>query len=147
MDNNLTLRDAIEAFHLENSKLISETIIPDESKQFFNFHDIAHVVFDCDTSFRGEAIVKLWTIFGTTMGFRKHLEEYYDANAFGLFKRYSFIHVVKNIFKIILVAPVVIIRAKKMKKSWPWSLFDEYLDVPVKDIRLEFNIKPIATKS
>ena len=145
MDNKLTLREAIEVFQLKNSKIISETIIPDESKHFFYCHDIAHVVFDCDTSLRGEAIVKLWTIFGTSMGFRKHLEEYSNANAFELFTQYSLMHVVKNIMKIILVAPVVIIRAKKMKKSWPWALFDQYLDVPVNEIRSEFNISPIAT--
>lgn len=145
MGKDATLRQAFVSFHLKSNKTISETEIATSSTDFYNCHDIAHVVFNCDTSFQGEAMVKLWTIFGTTLGFAGHFKEYAKANAFEMFRRYSLKHILKNIFKILAVAPVVIIRASKMKKKWPWSSYEKYLDMPISEIRKEFNINPVTT--
>ena len=145
MERDLTLKEALGKFHRKNSRIISDTEILNDSEIFYNCHDIAHVVFDCDTSLRGEGIVKLWTIFGTTLGFVNHVKEYAGANAFQMFRKFSLRHILANVPKIIVVAPVVITRAHKMKKKWPWSSYDKYLDISINEIRKEFNIEPIAT--
>ena len=145
MERDLTLKEALGKFHRKNSSIISDTEILNDSEIFYNCHDIAHVVFDCDTSLRGEGIVKLWTIFGTTLGFVNHVKEYADANAFEMFRKYSLRHILANVLKIIVVAPVVITRARKMKKKWPWASYEKYLDISINEIRKEFNIEPIAT--
>ncbi len=144
MEKDTTLREAFGKFHRKNSQVISDTEVLNDTEKFFNCHDIAHVVFGCDTTLRGEGIVKLWTIFGTTLGFADHIKEYDEASAFELFKKYSLKHILVNIAKLIIVAPVVIIRAYKMKKKWPWSSYDKYLDISIYQIRKEFNIVPIS---
>ena len=53
----------------------------------------------------------------------------------------GFTNVIKNIFKLLAAIPLLIIRAKRMHKAWPWSGFETYMDQPIADIRKEFNIK------
>ncbi len=142
-EKDITLRQGLEQFYKDNEGYFSHNDegISNEAKIFFKSHDIAHVLFGCDTSLFGEGSVKIWTIFGTTLGFWKHLRGYKEANAFELSKNFSFIHVVNNIFKFLLSIPVLIIRAKRMYKPWPWLEFESYLDKPISEIRKEFNIQ------
>lgn len=142
-DTNMTLRQGLEKFHRENEEYLShekEGVSP-EAKAFFKSHDAAHVLFGCDISLFGEGAVKIWTIFGTTLGFWKHFKGYQDANAYELSKEFNFIHVLKHIFKFLFSIPILIFRAKRMNKPWPWTGFDSYLDMPIADIRKEFNIQ------
>lgn len=115
--------------------------IPNEVKSFFKSHDIAHVLFDCDISLFGEGSVKIWTIFGTTLGFLQHIRAYKKANAYELSRNFSIAHIAGNIFKFLWVIPVLIIRAKRMYRLWPWSEFEPYLDTPIAEIRQKFNIR------
>lgn len=143
MEDRLTLRQGLEKFrdqykdHLNHQKIG----VSSEAQAFFRSHDIAHVLFGCDISLYGEGAVKIWTIFGTTLGFWKHISGYQAANAFGLSKKFSFTDIIKHIFKLLSSIPVIIIRAKRMHKPWPWTGFDSYLDTPISAIRKEFNIK------
>lgn len=140
---NITLRQGLEKFHRVNRDYHSHTEkgISDEAKTFFVSHDIAHVLFGCDISLFGEGSVKIWTIFGTTLGFRNHIKGYKEANAFRLSRNFSFSHVLRNIFKFLISIPVLILRAKKMHKPWPWSGFEPYMNIPISEIRKEFNIQ------
>ena len=143
MEDRITLRQGLEMFYEDNKAYLShnkEGITP-EAKTFLKSHDIAHVLFGCDISLFGEGSVKIWTIFGTTLGFWKHIRGYKDANAFELSKNFRPIHFVKSIFKLLLSIPVLIIRAKQMNKPWPWSEFESYLDTPIFQIRKEFSIQ------
>jgi ubiquinone biosynthesis protein Coq4 len=114
-----------------------------EAQEFFRCHDTAHIVFGCDTSIFGEGVLKIFTIFGTTLDFWKHVLAYTEADAFALFRQYSWRHIVKNVFKLIVNIPRTFIHAKQMSKPWPWSDHDEYLDKSVKEIRNEFKIKVV----
>lgn len=141
--SNITLRQGLEEFYEEYDQHLShakEGVSPD-AKRFFKSHDVAHVLFGCDISLFGEGSVKIWTIFGTTLGFWNHITGYNDANAFELSKHFGFMHVVRGIFKFLFSIPVLIIRAKRMSRLWPWSDFEPYLDTPISEIRKEFNIE------
>ena len=142
-EGNITLRQGLENFYDKYRKYHSHTEegISNKARSFFKSHDIAHVLFGCDISLYGEGSVKIWTIFGTTLGFWNHIREYKEANAFRLSRNFSFGHVVRNIFKFIFSVPVLIIRARRMHKPWPWTGFEPYLDTPISEIREEFNIK------
>ncbi|MBT8191343.1 MAG: hypothetical protein KJO29_13010, partial [Bacteroidia bacterium] len=102
---------------------------------------IAHVLFGCDISLFGEGSVKIWTIFGTTLGFWNHLRAYKAANAFELSRNFGPVHFLSNIFKFLLCIPLIIIKAKKMHKPWPWDDYEPYLDQAISEIRKEFNIQ------
>jgi ubiquinone biosynthesis protein Coq4 len=143
METNATLREAIKEFNSVNSKYFSDRDISLEAQEFFKCHDIAHVVFGCDTSIVGEGKVKVWSIFGTTLGYWKHIQGYAEADAFSLFRQYSWSHVLKSIFKLLTKIPQAIFRARRMTKPWTWSSYEPYLDMPLTQIREEFNIKPL----
>ncbi len=143
MKDRTTLRQGLENFHNEYKKHLhhNKTGISKEARAFFKSHDIAHVLFGCDISLYGEGSVKIWTIFGTTLGFWKHLNGYQEANAFALSRHFTLVHVLKDLLKLLSSIPLLIIRAKRMHKPWPWTEFEPYLDTPpIEDIRKEFNI-------
>ncbi len=142
-ERNTTLRQGLEQFYEEYMGHLSHDKegIPEEVKSFFMSHDVAHVLFGCDISLYGEGAVKIWTIFGTTLGFWNHVRGYKKANAYELSKNFTFAHVVSNIFKFLASIPLLIIRAKQMYKPWPWSGFEPYLDRPISELRREFNIR------
>lgn len=140
----ITLQEALDAFNQKNSANFADRELTAASAEFFRCHDVAHVVFDCDTTLYGEGVVKLWTLFGTTLGLWQHLTGYKEVNAFSLFRMYSWRHISNNILRLLVDIPRVVIRARSMTKLWPWSEFETYLDKPIEDIRRQFNIKPIA---
>lgn len=141
-DENITLRQGLEEFYYlyQNQLRHTESEIPSEVKSFFKSHDIAHVLFDCDISLFGEGSVKIWTIFGTTLGFWQHLKAYKMANAFELASNFNLAHVFNNFFKLLISIPQLIIRCKKMHKPWPWAEFEIYMNTPIIEVRKEFNI-------
>ena len=132
-------------FHKENKDYLSHDKegISSKAKAFFMSHDIAHVLFGCDISLFGEGSVKIWTIFGTTLGFWNHIGAYQEVNAYNLAKEFNLKAVLINIFKFLFAIPVLIFRAKRMNKPWPWVGFDAYLDTPISQIREEFNIQVV----
>jgi len=142
-ERNITLRQGLESFYEEHKSHLSHKKegIPNEVKSFFKSHDIAHVLFDCDISLYGEGAVKIWTIFGTTLGFWKHIRAYKKANAYELSRNFSLSHVLSNVFKLLISIPALIIRSNKMIKPWPWTEYESYLDTSISEIRKEFNIK------
>ena len=93
MESNITLRQGLETFRSTYKDNLSHDKVEasDEAKSFFLSHDIAHVLFGCDITLYGEGSVKIWTIFGTTLGFWNHIRGYQDANAFELSKDSEFI--------------------------------------------------------
>ncbi|MGK0386322.1 MAG: ubiquinone biosynthesis protein Coq4 [Patiriisocius sp.] len=136
-----TLQQGIDAFYEKNMSYFSNRVpISEKAKEFLIDHDVAHVIFGCDTSIYGEGVVKVWTTFGTTLGFWEVICEYKEVNAFELFRRYSFQHVAKNIFRFILAILRVIIKAKRMTKPWTCTNYELYLNTPISEIRKEFGI-------
>ncbi|MGB5700732.1 Coq4 family protein [Muriicola sp.] len=143
---NITLRQGLEKFYKEHKSHLShhKEGIPCEVKNFFRSHDIAHVLFGCDISLFGEGAVKIWTIFGTTLGFWKHIRAYQKANAFELSRNFSLSHVLRNIFRFLLSIPALVIRAKKMTKPLPWTNFEPHLDTSISELRKEYNIRVLS---
>jgi ubiquinone biosynthesis protein Coq4 len=141
MTKEITLQQGLDKFQEKNLKYFSDRPMSDEAKAFLSSHDIAHVVFGCDTTIYGEGVVKVWTTFGTTLSFWKVISGYNEVNAFELFKAYSFRHVAGNILRFLVIIPTVIERARKMKKPWTWLNYESYLNKPIAEIRREFNIR------
>ncbi|MEO0424011.1 MAG: hypothetical protein AAF184_16860 [Pseudomonadota bacterium] len=140
-DPTLTLREGLSRFRELNAKHVAEREQSAEASAFFRHHDVAHVVFACDTTLTGEGRVKLFTIWGTTLGLRGHLRGYTEGNAFSLFRQYSLRHVLRQLASVLGSVPTVWRRSRRMHRRWPWSDYDAYLDVPLGTIRRELNIQ------
>lgn len=141
MENNITLKQGLESFRRKNAKYFTILNLSEEGKLFLDGHDVAHVVFGCDVTMYGEGIVKIWTTFGTNLGFWEVTKGYNNARAFSLARKFSIGHVFKNIFNLLAHIPLVIIRSKQMNKRWPFNEYQPYLDTPISEIRKEFNIR------
>ena len=137
------MREALAELDAKNAKSFGSRECSLEAQQFFRCHDIAHVIFDCNTSMSGEGKVKIWSMFGRTLGFWEHIRGYSEANAFSLFRQYSLPHVLRSIVSLAIAMPRAFYRAKRMSKPWPWLAHDSYLDTSIKTIREEFKIRPL----
>ncbi len=139
----MTLRQKLEIFREKNKSYFSTVNQSQESKEFMDCHDIAHVVFGCNTSLYGEGIVKIWCTFGTDLRYSEITKAYAEVGAYHLAKQYSVIHVLKNIVILILTIPKAIYRSRMMTKPWPFRNYSHYLDKSMDEIRIEFGINII----
>lgn len=143
-DPTATLRQGLVRYADVNQAVLSTRALSEEADQFFRCHDVVHVVFACDTTLVGEGTVKLWTIFGTTLGFWKHLRGYSEADAFSLFRQYRRRHLAQHIARLLRSSPSTIMRARRMRARWPWSDHEPYMDATLADIRAEFGIDVVS---
>ncbi len=141
--SQLTLKEALAEYHELNSKILYKREMSSDSEVFFGCHDIAHVVFACDTSLLNEGMVKMWTAFGTTLGFWKHIAAYSREETYEIVNEISWKLIIVTSFQSLIIMPRVLSRCLAMKKRWPWSSFEEYFNVPLVEIRTEFNIQPL----
>lgn len=139
----LTLEQALQEFGEVNSGLLYEREMTDDSREFFRRHDIAHVVFGCDTTLVNEGMVKLWTAFGTTLGFWGHIAAYSRGETADIVGSLRMATVITTFFRVAALVPKVVIRCRAMTKPWPWADHQAHLGRRLVDIRREFNIKPI----
>lgn len=145
-DCPLTLAEALAEFREVHAESLHTREMSDDSREFFRRHDIAHVVFACDTSLLHEAMVKLWTAFGTTLGFWRHMGAYSREETTNIARELRLSAVVGTFFKAVVLFPLVLARCRAMKRPWPWDAPDPYLNTRLVDIRQEFNIKPIIKR-
>ena len=143
MNESITLRQGLVSFHALYRDHLSHDKpgISNDAKQFFESHDIAHVLFDCDITLHGEGKVKIWTIFGTNLGFWKHITAYREASAYHLSKQFTLLDFIHDVPRFIISIPQIIFRAQRMNKPWDWNGFNDYLDKPLSELRNEFNIQ------
>ena len=141
MDQTMTLQEGLAKFSQKNKKYFSKREYSTAGQEFMKCHDIAHVIFGCDTSLLGEGTVKIWTTFGTTASFIETTKGYREAQAFELFKAYRLGHFMRQISTLLIRIPGIIFRSKRMVKPWPFKDYSAYLSLPICAIRKEFGIK------
>ena len=69
-ESRLTLESGRAEYYANNSGLVDGRSVSPVAREFFRCHDTAHVVFGCSTALVKEAMVKIWSFFGTTRGLR-----------------------------------------------------------------------------
>ena len=145
---SLTLKEGMEEYN-RNYPFLNPNNGHDKASKWFLNHDITHVLFGTiPFQIRGEAINDTWTLIGSNVTFKGYKEffKYVDYNTVinSYLKKYKY----KTIVYLVMLRhiPICILtafKAYKMSKKWNWYNYDEYLEIPLKDIRKEFNIKVI----
>jgi len=79
----------------------------------------------------------MWTAFGTTLGFWKHIAAYSRKAINEIVKKLSWKLIIAASFQSLNIMPRVLRRCFAMKKRWPWSSFEKYSNVPL--VRFELN--------
>lgn len=140
----LTLAQGLAEYRASMPDLIDEEGLSPRSLDLFHNHDIAHVVFGCDISFRHEGMVDTWTLFGTDVGWRGFLaytsvpelrKVFSEVGRFAMFW-----HTIRG-----LPACFRAYRhARRMRKRWPWRDHDAHLETPLSAIRADYGIDVCA---
>lgn len=111
-----------------------------EARQFFRSHDAVHVVYGCGTSMPDEAIVKLASLLGTDGGLGI-LRGYLHHESLDIYRKLPF----ASTLLALLAAPYLIARTawrcSRQRRRWPWTGYEAFLDVPLRDIRAQFGIR------
>lgn len=141
-DTGLTLGKGLREYYASREGLVGGRGISPEAREFFRCHDAAHVVFGCSTTLRDEAMVKIWSAFGTTAGLSV-LRGYRLAESREIYEQITGKDVAREAARSVVLLPRVLWRCLRMRKRWPWEQFDAYLDVPLVEIRREHGIRPM----
>lgn len=140
-DSTISLKAGLEEYRSNFTGLLNENEIPPQAAKFFHAHDICHVIFGCDTSVPHEAMADTWSLFGTSVGFRKYLDYLKLPQANDIFQQIGYM---RTAWETICVSPrlvKVIVRARRMTKPWPFWDNDQYTDMSLREIRETFNIR------
>jgi len=139
-DSTLTLHEGLSEYYASREGLVRGRGPAPAASEFFRCHDAAHVVFGCDTTLVNELIVKVWSFFGTTGGLGL-LRAYRLPESREIYEQLEWSDIAIVSLRSVVLIPLVLWRCMRMRKRWPWAEFDEYLAVPLAEIRREFGIE------
>jgi hypothetical protein len=142
-DCKQTLREALEDYFAGIPGLITEANAPKKTAELFRHHDVGHVVFGCDTTVNGEPLADTWQILGTDVKLSEYMEYAKLPEARAIFKQTGILMMIWLTLRALPRLLVIMWRVFRMPKKWPFWKNDQYLDVPLCDIRKEFRIKVI----
>ena len=151
-DCTTTLQEGLDELYIHNPDVAASSRIKGKS---FQDHDLTHVIFGCDTSIRGEMILKPWILFGTNIS-RQELRDYMnDEEVKRLTKEGIALMGGPLLFTLKLVFIMLpeflvtwFLRVRKMKNKWPHSgISDEMLRKRIVDLRKEYGIQVGTAKA
>ena len=141
-----TLREGYAEYVHANPELLDPDALG-KAGRFFRAHDYVHVLFGCDTSVIHEALMDTWTIFGTTAGWRELTDYYKDpqqrAIIHDIVRQIGFLTFLWTLFAAAPRAFRVIRNTRKMTEKWPLYDHQQFLDVPLVELRRRFNIQVV----
>jgi len=135
-----TLAQGVQEYFAANPGLAQGRIMSPEAQEFFRCHDVAHVVFGCDVALDDEAVVKIASILGTTAGLQV-LKGYRLHESLQIYRQLRILDVVLSIVRSVVIVPRTALRCMRQRGRWPWSEHQQYLQVPLHQLRQEFGIR------
>lgn len=139
-DATMTIAEGLDEYFRHIPNLIDTGSLEGSARELFTNHDIAHVVFGCDISLRQEVLMDTWTVFGTDVGLIAYARYLNTPEAQNLFKEIGY---VRALWGAVLAIPDVfrvIVRARRMKKKWPWKDHEAYLNRSIGEVRRELGL-------
>lgn len=136
----ITLASGLEEYCASHSDLVGDRGVSPAAREFFRGHDAAHVVFGCSTTLLNEAMVKVWSFFGTTRGLGL-IRDYRLPESQEIYEQLEWGPIARTALRSITVVPRVMARCARMHKRWPWSDFDGHRGESLRDLRREYGIR------
>ncbi len=135
----MSLADAIAELRALDHD-VSEEVVSSDLQKALEAHDAVHVLFGCDISDDDEILAHVWMALGTDVS----MSEMHNAATDRDHVRYAkgFAHgrrimtVLKNVHRIALTAS----RALRMRKRWPFSQYQQFLDESLLELRRDYGI-------
>lgn len=142
-DASLTLDEGLAEYYASRSDLAGGRGASAEAREFFRCHDAAHVVFGCSTTLLDEAMVKIWSFFGTTRGLRL-LREYRLPESQEIYEELEWGEIARTASRSLVVVPRVMARCARMHARWPWAEFEHHRATPLRELRSEYGIRILS---
>jgi ubiquinone biosynthesis protein Coq4 len=139
-DSPQTLSEGITEYFEANQQNLNTRVLTPEATEFFRCHDVCHVVFGCDISLSDEAVVKINSIFGTSAGWRV-IKGYNLPESKEVYEALGLADIVHTAMSCLYLIPQSIWRCSQMHERWHWDNFEDFLDIPLHQIREKFGIK------
>ncbi len=139
----LTLESGIAEYYASRADLVGGRGLSPRAREFFRCHDAAHVVFGCSTNLVNEAMVKVWSFFGTTGGLGL-LRDYRLPEAKEIYEQIPRNLIAPTALRSASAVPQVIARCIRMHRRWPWSDFDAYRKLGLRELRREYGIQVLV---
>ena len=143
-NSNLTLREGLEDYY--NSFPSSKDIFKDDNNSgtLLRDHDCTHVIFGLDISIDQEAILDVWTLFGSSYKW-SYILKYRDLPQLkglynSLWKEFGLHGFIKIYLKLSPILVKAFFRTRKMKKKWPFMVPEHLFDKKISDLRKEYGI-------
>ena len=134
-----TLGEGLAEYYAANPGLKRGDSLSPQAREFFRCHDAVHVVYGCGTSMPDEAVVKLASILGTTGGLSV-LRGYRLHESLDIYRKLPF----RSTALALATAPWLIARTwwrcTRQRAKWPWRDHEQYMDVPLREVRERFGI-------
>lgn len=142
-DSPQSLSEGIAEYYACNPGLLDPARMPPEAEALFRQHDAGHVVFGCDTSLRGEALIDTWTVVGTTAGLRGYLQYFQYPQVNQIFSDVGYWRITVELVRWLPDVLRVLARSRRLSSRWPWAHYQRYLDQRLGEIRRQFNIRVV----
>lgn len=139
-DSPQTLSEGMAEYFAANKQHVSTRVLTPEAKEFFRCHDASHVVFGCDISLNDELVVKISSIFGTTVGWSV-MKGYRLAESKEVYEDIQLVDIVRTTVSSFYLIPKTIWRCSLVNERWYWDNFDEFLVMPLGEVREKFGIE------
>jgi hypothetical protein len=138
-ETTMTLESGLAEYYAGRTDLVSGRGVSAAAREFFRCHDAAHVVFGCSTVLLNEAMVKAWSFFGTTRGLGL-VRDYRLPEAQEIYEQLEWDSIARTALRSVVAVPRVMARCVRMHKRWPWSDFEAYRQVALRELRREYGI-------
>ncbi|MCG8588677.1 MAG: hypothetical protein MJE66_05245 [Proteobacteria bacterium] len=145
-DSPMTLRQGLAEYMRQHDALMDPSELPPDLGLGLRSHDVAHVVFGCDTTLLGEVVLARWSLFGVTGSIRPYLIGLRRRETRGLFRDAVAAFRPAMFWRLVKFATLAVWRSLRMRERWPYEDYARYLDEPLCEIREHFGIRVIRTE-
>ena len=143
-DSRMTLREGLREYFGQSDALMESSELPADLSLGLQSHDVAHVVFGCDTTLLGEVVLARWSLFGVTGSIRPYLIGLRRRETRVLFRDALAAFRPSMLWRLVKYASVAIARSLRMRERWPFEDYAQYLDQPLYEIRERFGIRVLG---
>ncbi len=143
-DSRMTLRQGLSEYFRQSGSLMGPSELPLDLGLGLRSHDVAHVIFGCDTTLLGEVVLTRWSLFGVTGSIRPYLIGLRRRETRGLFRDALSAFRPAMFWRMVKFASVAVVRSLRMRERWPFEDYAQYLDQPLCELRERFGIRVLG---
>jgi hypothetical protein len=143
-DTRMTLRQGLAEYFRQSGGLMEPSELPADLGLGLRSHDVAHVVFGCDTTLLGEVVLVRWSLFGITGSIRPYLIGLRRRETRGLFRAALAAFRPAMFWRMVKFATMAVVRSLRMRERWPFEDYAQYLDQPLCELRERFGIRVLG---